>query len=75
MPRFDGTGPMGDGPGTGRGLGYCNSNRMLNGPWRPQGGWFPGYGRGMGLRKGLGRGQAGRGRMMGRFGGGRRRIF
>lgn len=23
MPRFDGTGPMGAGPMTGRGLGYC----------------------------------------------------
>jgi len=23
MPRFDGTGPMGGGPMTGRGLGYC----------------------------------------------------
>ncbi len=23
MPRFDGTGPMGDGPMTGRGEGYC----------------------------------------------------
>lgn len=23
MPRFDGTGPMGAGPGTGRGLGPC----------------------------------------------------
>ena len=23
MPRFDGTGPMGQGPLTGRGMGYC----------------------------------------------------
>jgi hypothetical protein len=23
MPRFDGTGPMGQGPMTGRGMGYC----------------------------------------------------
>ena len=23
MPRFDGTGPMGMGPRTGRGMGYC----------------------------------------------------
>jgi len=76
MPRFDGTGPMGNGPGTGRGLGYCNPNRMLNGPEAPQTGQLSGYGRGMGLRRGPGRGQAmGRGRMMGRFGGGRRRIF
>ena len=76
MPRFDGTGPMGNGPGTGRGLGYCNPNHMMNGPQGPQTGQFPGYGRGMGLRRGLGRGQAGgRGKMMGRFGRGRRRIF
>ncbi|MBW1732598.1 MAG: DUF5320 domain-containing protein [Deltaproteobacteria bacterium] len=76
MPRFDGTGPIGNGPSTGRGLGYCNPNRMMNGPEGPQTGQFPGHGRGMGLRMGLGRGQAGgRGKMMGRLGRGRRRIF
>lgn len=26
MPRFDGTGPLGKGPGTGRGLGKCKEN-------------------------------------------------
>jgi len=26
MPRFDGTGPNGKGPKTGRGLGNCNKN-------------------------------------------------
>ncbi len=25
MPRFDGTGPQGKGPMTGRGLGHCNT--------------------------------------------------
>lgn len=27
MPRFDKTGPSGDGPRTGRGMGNCNSNQ------------------------------------------------
>ena len=76
MPRFDGTGPMGNGPGTGRGLGYCNPNRSVNDPGVPQDGQFPGYGPGMGMRRGPGRGQGmGRGRLMGRFGRGRRRGF
>lgn len=26
MPRRDGTGPLGSGPMTGRGLGFCNTN-------------------------------------------------
>lgn len=26
MPRRDGTGPDGKGPGTGRGMGHCNEN-------------------------------------------------
>jgi len=38
MPNFDGTGPMGLGPRTGRGLGPCG--RGL--------GWRMGYGRGFG---------------------------
>lgn len=29
MPRFDGTGPMGQGPRTGRGLGPCRGGMML----------------------------------------------
>ena len=49
MPRFDGTGPRGEGPMTGRGRGRCGSrvpgsgagNRML-----PQGGGGPGRGTG-----------------------------
>lgn len=27
MPRFDGTGPFGGGPGTGRGMGPCGGGR------------------------------------------------
>ena len=30
MPRFDGTGPMGNGPRTGRGMGFCGAGRMSN---------------------------------------------
>jgi len=59
MPGFDGTGPMGAGPRTGRGLGYCTG-----GP-RPGYGWG-GYGAGRGgMPWGGGRGRAwggGRGR-------------
>jgi len=29
MPRFDGTGPMGQGPLTGRGLGSCRGGRGM----------------------------------------------
>lgn len=44
MPRFDGAGPMGMGPMTGRGLGYCTGAR------RPLGAGYGGgfYGRGRG---------------------------
>ncbi|QWC00100.1 DUF5320 domain-containing protein [Mycoplasmatota bacterium] len=41
MPRRNETGPMGNGPMTGRGMGPCNQNQAF-------------YGRG--LRRGLGRG-------------------
>jgi len=52
MPRGDGTGPMGQGPMTGRGLGYCAGY--------PQPGFMhPSFGRGFG--RGWGRG-FGRGR-------------
>lgn len=51
MPRGDKTGPAGQGPMTGRGMGYCAG---YNGP-----GYVNGPGRGMG--RGFG---AGRGRMM-----------
>ncbi|MGC8667347.1 MAG: DUF5320 domain-containing protein [Chthonomonadales bacterium] len=48
MPRLDGTGPMGQGPLTGRGLGRCAGQQ-------PVAGWF-GRGRGLGLGLGLGLG-------------------
>jgi hypothetical protein len=53
MPGMDGTGPWGQGPWTGRGLGYCNPNAPLR---RGVGfcGW--GLGRGRGIGRGLGRG-------------------
>ena len=60
MPRGDRTGPMGQGPMTGRAAGYCagyDSPGYVNDyPVR-------GYGRGLGLRRGYGRG---RGRGYGR---------
>lgn len=49
MPRGDRTGPMGRGPATGRGLGYCGGNEAA-----PFGN--AGSGLGLGLRRGLGRG-------------------
>ena len=52
MPRFDGTGPQGQGPRTGRGMGFC----------------APGFGRFGGLGRGWGRGfGAGRGMGFGRM--------
>ena len=50
MPRYDRTGPLGQGPMTGRGMGYCNPNGPVNtaGPL------------GLGFRRGFGRG-SGRG--------------
>ena len=41
MPRGDGTGPFGNGPMTGRGLGPCSGNPSV-----------PGRGRGLGLGQG-----------------------
>ena len=41
MPKLDGTGPSGQGPKTGRGLGNCGGGRGL--------GWGRGYGCGCGL--------------------------
>lgn len=62
MPRGDGTGPRGEGPATGRGLGGCvpksNQNGVKNGI--PNGG-----GRGLGRGRGIGRGR-GLGRGLGR---------
>ncbi len=50
MPQGDRTGPNGQGPMTGRGLGYCNG---YNGPGYNRG--MP-MGRGAGFRRGFGRG-------------------
>jgi len=56
MPGFDGTGPMGAGPMTGGGRGYCNPGNQ---------GVAYGYGRGPGLARGFRGGRGG-----GRFGAG-----
>lgn len=56
MPGFDGTGPMGQGPMTGRGMGYCG----------PAQGGTPGRPLGLGMRRGFGGGR-GRGRGFRRF--------
>ncbi len=47
MPGGDRTGPVGNGPFTGRGLGYCVSNQAPV---------SPAYGRGLGNRRGFARG-------------------
>ena len=54
MPLGDGTGPLGRGRKTGRGLGYCAGYPEAgyeNPPQRP----FLGRGRGLGFGRGLGR--------------------
>jgi hypothetical protein len=53
MPRGDGTGPMGQGPMTGRGLGYC-AGYPNPGFMQPVPGFGRGFGRGWG--RGFGRG-------------------
>ncbi|MDD5222624.1 MAG: DUF5320 domain-containing protein [bacterium] len=66
MPGFNGTGPMGMGPRTGGGFGFCSPGT---------GSAFPGPGRNF-IHKGAGRGFAPRGGGRGRvFGGGRGRSF
>jgi hypothetical protein len=53
MPGFDGTGPAGMGPMTGRGAGYCGGNDAVD--WRIPGrgrGFGPGWGRGGGWGRG-----------------------
>jgi hypothetical protein len=60
MPRGDGTGPMGAGPMTGRGAGYCAGYGMPGyaggAPWC---GYGYGYGRGLGRGRGFGGGGRG----------------
>jgi len=70
MPARDGTGPVGQGARTGRGMGNCQTNVQpvqSTGKsvwWNPLS-WFggvfrPGTGLGHGIRRGLGRGGRGR---------------
>ena len=49
MPAFDGTGPQGAGPMTGRGMGPCAKRGGMGR------GFGYGFGRGMGMGRGLGR--------------------
>jgi hypothetical protein len=70
MPGFDGTGPEGRGPRTGRGLGKCNPDNTNPNTDTAENDDFPPYGRGRGYGRGNGRGPAGRGRGRG-FGFGR----
>ncbi len=51
MPGFSGTGPMGDGPMTGRGMGRCGATRGMGN------GFGRGLGRGAGFRRGFGGGR------------------
>jgi hypothetical protein len=53
MPALDRTGPWGDGPRTGRGLGLCNRRSA---PYGPRFAWGPGRGRGFGRGFGPGLG-------------------
>jgi len=62
MPGGDRTGPMGQGPRTGRASGFCAGYDTPGYVKGSVGGWGAGYGRGMG--RGYGRGQ-GFGRGMG----------
>ena len=73
MPRFDGTGPNGMGPMTGRGRGSCNPSQAGFGPNTASGFGNPGagYGRGLGAGRGQGQGR-GIGRGLGRASGQRR---
>lgn len=63
MPRRDGTGPMGMGAMTGRGLGACSGvNAPVYGGWRGRGcgrgfGCGSGRGQGMGFGRGFGLGR------------------
>jgi hypothetical protein len=63
MPGGDRTGPMGQGPITGRGMGYCQGNDH---PGYGSSPWNPGRGPGRGFRRGPG---YGRGRRLGLRGG------
>jgi hypothetical protein len=51
MPQGDRTGPMGQGPRTGRGMGFCSG---FNAPGYANPGFGRGFGRGMGFGRGRG---------------------
>ena len=63
MPAGDRTGPLGQGPRTGRASGFCSGYNTPGYTTSPGGGMGRGFGRGMG--RGFGRGM-GRGRGFGR---------
>lgn len=66
MPRGDGTGPAGMGPGTGRAAGYCAGYPVPGFANPVPGGGFFGRGFGRGFRRGRGFGMGfGRGRFWG----------
>lgn len=68
MPRGNRQGPDGEGPMTGRGLGYCAGYDTPGFETAPAG-WLGGRGRGLG--RGFGRGRGFRGYGFGRLGPGR----
>ena len=53
MPRGDGTGPLGAGPMTGRGAGYCTGYAAPGYVNSGYGCFRPGGGRGRGIRRAL----------------------
>lgn len=53
MPGYDRSGPMGAGPGTGGGFGYCGVGTGVDRPWKVTGGF--GFRRGWGARQYMGR--------------------
>ncbi len=58
MPAQNGTGPRGQGPATGRGLGNCKPAKPSQGsqPFQYNGPYGQGFGRGKGYGRGFGRG-------------------
>ena len=65
MPGGDRTGPLGQGPMTGSGFGYCSGSDRAGAAYGPGRGFGRGYGRGFGrsFGRGYGRGFRGRGMM------------
>ena len=57
MPYGDHTGPLGEGPKTGRGLGYCSGNDRPGAEVDTGRGFRRGFGRGRGMGRGMGRGK------------------